>query len=68
MTFTSELDLDTLVTYLHTKKYRSIGQVVQNLSSGKEKTFGCHNLALDPITFTSELDLDVVVAYLHAKN
>ena len=31
-------------------------------------TFGCCDLALDPMTFTSELDLDMVVTYLHAKN
>ena len=31
-------------------------------------TFGCCDLALDPVTFTSELDLDMVVTYLHAKN
>ena len=39
-------------------KIRSIGQAVQKLSSGKEnQTFGCCDLALDPMTFTSELDL-----------
>ena len=48
---------------------RSIGQAVQKLSSGKEnETFGCCDLALDPMTFTSELDEDMVVTYLHAKN
>ena len=31
-------------------------------------TFGCCDLALDPMAFTSELDLDMVVTYLHAKN
>ena len=31
-------------------------------------TFGCCDLALDPMTFTSELVLDMVVTYLHAKN
>ena len=31
-------------------------------------TFGCCDLALDPMTLTSELDLDMVVTYLHAKN
>ena len=34
----------------------------------KNETFGCCDLALDPMTFTSELDLDMVVTYLHAKN
>ena len=48
---------------------RSIGQAVQKLSSGKEnETFGCCDLALDPMTFTSEVVLDMVVTYLHAKN
>ena len=50
-------------------KIRLIGQAVQKLSSRKEnETFGCCDLALDPMTFTSELDLDMVVTYLHAKN
>ena len=50
-------------------KNRSIGEVVQKLSSGKEnETFGCSDLALDPMTFTSELDLDMVVTYLHDTN
>ena len=31
-------------------------------------TFGCSDLALDPVNFTSHLDLDMVVTYLHAKN
>ena len=31
-------------------------------------TFGCSDLALDPMTFTIELNLDMVVTYLHAKN
>ena len=30
-------------------------------------TFGCCDLALDPMTFTLELDLHMVVTYLHAK-
>ena len=30
-------------------------------------TFGCCDLALDPITFASELNQDMVVTYLHAK-
>ena len=43
-------------------KTKSIGEAVQKLSSGKEnETFGCFDLALDPMTFTSELDLDMVV-------
>ena len=50
-------------------KIKSIGQAVQKFSSGKEnETFGCCDLALDPMTFTSELDVDMVVIYLHAKN
>ena len=49
-------------------KIRSIGQVVQKLSSRKNETFGWCDLALDPMTFTAELDLDMVVIYLHAKN
>ena len=41
---------------------RSMGEAVQKLSSGKEnETFGCCDLALDPMTFISELDLDMVV-------
>ena len=49
---------------------RSIGQVIQKLSYGKKRklTFGCCDLALDPMTFTSELDLPMVVTYLHVKN
>ena len=31
-------------------------------------TFGCFDLALDPMIFTSELIIDMVVTYLHAKN
>ena len=31
-------------------------------------TFGCCDLALDPMTFTSEPDLDIVVTYLLARN
>ena len=31
-------------------------------------TFGCCDLALDPMTFTSELDLDIVVTYWHARH
>ena len=31
-------------------------------------TFGCCDLALDPMTLISELDLDMAVTYLHAKN
>ena len=31
-------------------------------------TFGCCDLAVDPMTFTSELDLDMVVIYLHTIN
>ena len=47
----------------------SIGQVVQKLSFRKEnETFGCCDLALDPMTFTLELDLDMVVTYSYAKN
>ena len=43
-------------------KIRSIGQVVQKLTSGNEnETFGCCDLAFNPMTFTSELDLDMVV-------
>ena len=34
----------------------------------KYETFGCCDLALDPMTFTSEPDLDVVVTNLYAKN
>ena len=69
LTFTSELDLDMIVTYLYATKIRSISQAVQKLSSGKEnETFGCCDLDLDPITFTSELDVDMVVTNLHAKN
>ena len=59
-----------VVTYLHAK-IRSIVQAVQKLSSGKKEmklTFGCCDLALDPMTFTLELNLDIVVACLHAKN
>ena len=68
MTFTSELDLDMVVTYLHVKN-KSVGQAVQKSSSEKEnETFGCCDLALDPMTFTSELDVDMVVTYLHTKN
>ena len=49
-------------------KLRSIDQVVQKLSSGKEnETFGCCDLNLDPMTFISELDLDMVVTYLRFK-
>ena len=59
MTFTLELDLDMVVTYLHAKK----------LSSKKyENNFGTCDLALDPMNFTSDLDLDMKVTYLHAKN
>ena len=69
LTFTSELDLDMVVTYSCMLKIRSIGEAVQKLSSGKEnETFGCCDLALDPLTFTSEPDLDMVVTYLHAKD
>ena len=47
---------------------RSIGEAVQKLSSEKEnETFGCCDLALDPMTFTSEPGLDMVVTYLHAN-
>ena len=50
-------------------KIRSIGQVVQKLSSRKVKiTFGCCDLALDPMTFTSQLDIGMVVANLHTRN
>ena len=31
-------------------------------------TFGCRDLALDPMTFTLELNLDMVVTCFHAKN
>ena len=65
MTFTSELDLDMVVTYLHAKNQvnRSIGsKVIQ------KKTFSCCDLALGPMTFTSELDLDMVVTNLHAED
>ena len=31
-------------------------------------TFGCFDIAFDPMTFTSELDLDMIVTYLHANN
>ena len=49
-------------------KIRSIGQVVPTLTSGNEnETFGCCDLALDPMTFTSELNLDMVVTYLYYK-
>ena len=51
-------------------KIRSIDQAVQKLSSGKKRklTFGCCDLALDPMTFISEIDLYMVVTYLHAKH
>ena len=49
-------------------KIRSIGHVVQKLSSGKNETFGWCDFALDPMTFASELGVDMVVTYLHAKN
>ena len=51
-------------------KIRSIGEAVQmSLAYPEMKlTFGCCDLALDPMTFTSELDLDVVVTYWLAKN
>ena len=52
-------------------KIRSMGQAVQKLwcdENGKNETFGCCDLALDPMTFTSELDQDMVVTYLHAKH
>ena len=40
-------------------KIRSIGQAVQKLwLVGKKETFGCCDLALNPMTFTSELDLE----------
>ena len=68
MTFTSELDLDMVVTNLHAK-IRSIGQVVLKLSSGKEnKTFGFCDLDLNPMNFTSKHGLHMVVTYVHAKN
>ena len=48
---------------------RSIGEAVPKLSSRNEnETFGCCDLAFDPMTFTSELDLDMVGFYLHDKN
>ena len=31
-------------------------------------TFGCCDLAPDPVAFRSELDLDMVVNYLHVEN
>ena len=69
MTFTSELDLDMVVTYLHAKK---LGQQVQQFKSyhpeKRKLAFGCCDLALDPMTFTSVPDLDMVVTYLHARN
>ena len=48
----------------------SVGQAVQKLSSGKKRklTFGCCDLAPDPMAFTSELNQDIIVTYLHAKN
>ena len=50
-------------------KIRPTGQAVQKLwlVGKKYETFGCCDLALDPMTFTSELDLDIVVTYLLAK-
>ena len=51
-------------------KIRSVDRAVQKLwlVGKKYETFGCCDLAFDPMTFTSELDLDMVVTYLHAKN
>ena len=46
----------------------SIGLKVIIWTKEMKLTFGCCDLALDPITLTSELDLDMVVTYLHAKN
>ena len=48
-------------------KIRSISSKVM-VGLKKNETFGCCDLALDPVTFTSEFDLDMVVTYLHAKN
>ena len=42
--------------------------LVLKLVGEKNETFGCCDLALEPMTFTAELDLDMVVTYLHAKN
>ena len=66
-TFTSELDVDMVVTYLHAKHYvnRSSGSKV--IIKKMKLTFGCCDLALDPMTFKSESDLHMVVTYLHAK-
>ena len=66
MTFTSEHDLDAVVTYLHAKN-------LVNRSNGSKviiqiHTFGCCDIDLDPITFTSEHNLDMTVTSLHAKN
>ena len=49
-------------------KIRLIGQTVQKLSSRKKETFGCCDLALDPMTFTPEFDVDMAVTYLHVKS
>ena len=70
MTFTSELDLDMIVTYLHAKNFvnRSSGSKAI-IREKKETNFWVTcDPALNPMTFTSELDLDMVVTYLHAKN
>ena len=68
-TFTLELDLDMVVTYLHATNQvnRSTGSKVI-IQKKMKLTFGCCDLALDLVTFRSELDLDMVVTYLHAKN
>ena len=69
MTFTSELDLDMVVTYVHGKNEVNRSSGSKNYHPEKLKlNFGCCDLALDPMTFTSELDLDMVVTYVHARN
>ena len=69
MTFTSEIDLDMVVTYLHAKNLanRSSGSKVI-IWKKRKLTFGCCDLDLNSMTFTSQHDLDTVVTYLYTKN
>ena len=73
-TFISELDLDSVVTYLHAKNEvkRSNGSNVIRTHTHTQciilELFCYCDLELDPMTFISERDFDIVVTYLEAKN
>ena len=62
MTFTSDHDLDMVVTYLHAKN-------LVNRSSSSKVIIQIHTLlAAVTLTLVLILDLAMVVTYLHAKN